>query len=265
MRSLIVLSVLVSGTAFATQPHHNSGDQEQAQLQGQLQLQGQAQGQVQSTTVKTNTSAVGVGLGVGQGGEGGDAVAFGGKGGDAGAVSGSSSDARSSSISQGGKSDSSAVGIGEGGQSLSSASNGGNSLSTSYSSNDEFTSLALGLGSVSAAPIDSSVCRNEQTAGWRVALVERTGRNKFDEACMEQLRKEQLAQAAFNRCMDLANAYLRVRLESAYVLQLEKCGGVLERALISSSLSARPVEQLGTPEYATREELRRAFEAAQSK
>jgi hypothetical protein len=133
----------------------------------------------------------------------------------------------------------------------------------SYSSDTD--ALAIGFSSATAAPIDNSVCRYEQTAGWDVTIVKRSGRNKFDAACMEQLRKEQLAQAAFLRCMDLANAYLRVRLEQAYVLQLEKCGGALERALISSSLNARPVEQIGTPEYATREELRRAFEAAQSK
>jgi hypothetical protein len=278
MKAIYLSLALIPSIAFATPPHNPPSNNDDI-----------------SSSSDANALGLGVGVGVGIG-EGGDATAIG-KGGNAhsnatavglggnahggNAVSGSHSGASSGSLSSAHQVQGTNVETGDvrntntlGNDSrntnaneltnASTASNDGNSLSTSYQ--NDTTALALGLGSTTAAPVDSSTCRKGQTAGWRVAVIERTGRNKYNEECLAAVLDEELRAADFARCMDLANAYLKVRLEQAYALQLEKCGGALERALISSSLASRePITQVGTPEYATKEELNRAFSAAQSK
>jgi hypothetical protein len=283
MKALYLSLALIPSIAFATPPHNPPSNNDD---------------------ISSSSESLGVGVGVGIGvGEGGDATAIG-KGGNAhsnatavglggnahggNAVSGSHSGASSGSLSSAHQGQTStningqhtAVETGDvrntntlGNDSrntnaneltnASTASNDGNSLRTSYQ--NDTTALALGLGSTTAAPVDSSTCRKGQTAGWRVAVIERTGRNKYNEDCLASVLDEELRAADFARCMDLARAYLAVRMEEAYVMQLEKCGGTVERALISSQLAGRtPIEQ-GSTQYATKEELDRAFRAAQSK
>lgn len=238
-------------------------------------------GQPYQPPAKPSSEANAAGIGVGLG-EGGDAAALSsshgvgiGHGGKA--VSGSQSGAQSGSLSSAHQGQATTVTTGDVTNTLgndsrntnankstsaAASSNDGNSLSTSYE--NDTTALALGLASVTAAPVASD-CMNKQTAGWRVTLIERTGRNKYDERCLEKKLDEELEAADFARCMDLARAYLAVRAERSYLLQLERCGGALERALIDSQLANREAVTSGSTEYATKEELRRAFEANQGK
>lgn len=231
---------------------------------------------------------LGVGVGIGEGGDasaiakGGDshsnsnstAVGLGGNATGGNAVSGSQSGALSGSLSSANNRNASTNVNGQhvssdnlnANDNAASASNDGNSLSTSY--DNKTTALALGLASVTAAPVDPSVCRRGQTAGWRVTLIERTGRNKYDQDCLAKTLDEQLRQADFARCMDIANAYLKIGVESAYMQQLAKCGGAVEKALISSELASRkPITQVGDPaskEYVN-EVVNRAFQSTQRK
>lgn len=246
-----------------------------------------------SSSSSADALALGVGVGIGEGGDGGNAYATGGKGGSASSNAvgiGQGGNAVSGSVSKGG--DAASLSSARQGQAqqqaltnanklgndssnlnandnAASASNDGNSLSTSYA--NKTTALALGLASVTGAQVDPSICRKGQTAGWRVTLIERTGRNKYDQDCLAKTLDEQLKQDDFARCMDIANAYLKIGVESAYMQQLAKCGGTVEKALIGYELNARKpaASQLIPPDAVTKdyvnEVVNRAFKSTQHK
>lgn len=223
-----------------------------------------------STAVGTGVG-IGLGVGIGEGGNaqssadavasGGDAnaVGFGGEGGNSTAV-GLGGDALS--IGQGGNSSqtqgqSTAVDTVAAQKQNATASNEGNNLNTSFSSSDK--AFAIGLSAATAAPIDSSICRVKQTAGWDVRIVARTGRNVFDADCLSTLLSQQTQAASFNRCMDIVQMYVRLNVLEAAAKQLEKCGGV-EIALVRAEMHTKTLTQ-----HEVTERIERAFQATQSK
>lgn len=135
------------------------------------------------------------------------------------------------------------------------AVNEGNSNDTTFESHDR--AFALGLSAATAAPVDSSICRVKQTAGWDVRIVARTGRNVFDADCLNTLLAQQTQAASFNRCMDIYAAYAKMSLLELAVRQLEQCGGV-ERAIAIAALRTKTTSE-------EHERTERVFQALQSK
>lgn len=204
-----------------------------------------------STAVGTGVG-IGLGVGIGEGGNaqssadavasGGDAVAIG-QGGNQHQGQAQSTDVGVTAIAA---QEQNAAAINE-----------GNSLNTSFSSNDK--AFALGLSAATAAPIDSSICRVKQTAGWDVRVVARTGRNVFDADCLSTLLSQQTQAASFNRCMDIVQMYVRLNVLEAAAKQLEKCGGI-EIALVRAEMHTKTITQ-----QEMTERIERAFQATQSK
>jgi hypothetical protein len=170
---------------------------------------------------------------------------------NAGAISGARSDATGGAANAAGG----AGGAGGTGSGIANATGGTGTGSVDVGgdvSDYEARALALGQIRAYAAPAVPGECR-VHTRGWDVTVASATGGTKFEAQCV-----------ADQKCFRIVEIYVRLGREAAALKQLSVCGGLLE-VPVEAAPPPKSDKAVDLSAYATKEELKRAFEKAVSK
>jgi hypothetical protein len=260
-RSGIVAAILIAASleALATQP--SSGGDSSA-----------------LSVAEANSLAVGLGIGLGLGvssAEGGDAAAFAG-GGDAesnAAVVGSGnsyvSDTDLTAQGQGQDQDQaqtldSDVVTGDVSTDVATGDNAASSdQGQSLNYNDSSKFLSLALPGATADPGTTAPC-TESRRGWSFFGASASGRTRINETCYDDAKLDRDDRREFEQCMSIAQHLFAAGAEQAAISQLNRCQGPVDVTVAVSEIRQDEAAS-STTEFATKEELNRAFAAAQAK